>query len=101
MKVSPLGDDPGGDHRSQRGMREAITVWLLGLLCVVVGLAFTALLLDEDPTLADQRFAHLKTLLDVVVGPIVTLLSSVIGFYFGLQSARDAAAGSGERGNRG
>ena len=69
-------------------MRETITIWLLGLLCAVIGLSFAALLLDQDIVAADRRVANLKALLDVVVGPVVTLLSSVIGFYFGLQSAQ-------------
>jgi hypothetical protein len=83
-----IGNETSRDHRSQRGMRETITIWLLGLLCAVIGLSFAALLLDQDIVAADRRVANLKALLDVVVGPVVTLLSSVIGFYFGLQSAQ-------------
>lgn len=87
----PIGD--AGDQQSQRGMREIITVWLLGLLCAVVALAFTALFLDSDAAQQKERYTHLKSLLDVLVGPVVTLLSSVIGFYFGTQAARAGSAG--------
>ncbi|HEY8976100.1 MAG TPA: hypothetical protein VIN75_17925 [Burkholderiaceae bacterium] len=96
-EVAPVGDAASSDKRSQRGMRETITIWLLVLLCVVVGLAFVVVLYDVDPAIADKRFEHLKNLLDVMLGPIVTLLSSVIGFYFGSQVAQDKAQ-SGESG---
>lgn len=88
---SGVGDPTSSDRRSQRGMRETITIWLLVLLCFVVGLAFTVLLYDVDPVMADKRFERLKNLLDVLLGPVVTLLSSVIGFYFGSQAAQDQA----------
>lgn len=88
------------DRRSQRGMRETITVWLLVLLCFVVGLSFVALLFDVDVAMADKRYERLKSLLDVLLGPIVTLLSSVTGFYFGSQAAQDRA-GTADRKNDG
>ena len=97
QRESGVGDAASSDKRSQRGMRETITIWLLVLLCFVVGLAFVVVLYDVDPAIADKRFEHLKNLLDVMLGPIVTLLSSVIGFYFGSQVAQDKAQ-SGESG---
>jgi hypothetical protein len=77
------------DRRSQRGMREIIAVWLIALFFLVIGLAFTTLFLDDDPTLIDKRFQHLKSLLDVIIGPVATLLSSAIGFYFGIQATQN------------
>jgi hypothetical protein len=82
------------DRRSARGMREIIAVWLIGLLCAVVGLAFVALLADPQVEAADKRFQHLKSLLDVVLGPVVTLVSSTIGFYFGTQLAQPKGDGA-------
>lgn len=73
------------DRRSHRGMREFIAVWLIALLFLIISLAFTAVFLDDDPTMLDKRFQHLKSLLDVIIGPVSTLLSSAIGFYFGMQ----------------
>jgi hypothetical protein len=80
-----IGQDAHHDRRSQRGMREIIAVWLIALLFLIICLAFTAVFLDDDPTMLDKRFQHLKSLLDVIIGPVATLLSSAIGFYFGMQ----------------
>lgn len=84
-----ISRDSYHDRRSQRGMREIITVWLIALFFLVIGLAFTTLFLDDDVALIDRRFQHLKSLLDVIVGPVATLLSSVIGFYFGIQATQN------------
>lgn len=81
------GQDNTGEAAQGR-TREIIAVWLLGLLCAIVGLAFTAYFLTLDGVAPDKRFENLKTLLDVLVGPILTLLSSAIGFYFGARSAQ-------------
>ncbi len=85
------------DRRSARSMREIIAVWLVGLLCAVVALAFVALFLDPEGDALDKRFQHLKALLDVVLGPVVTLVSSAIGFYFGTQVAQPKGSGSGAK----
>lgn len=79
------------EQREQGRTREIIAVWLLGLLCVVVALVFTAYFLDLDDTEPKQRFVNLKALLDVLFGPIVTLLSSAVGFYFGSRAAQAQA----------
>lgn len=96
---NPIGSDDGVDQRAQGRTREVIAVWLLGLFCVVVGLAFTAYFLDYDAVPAEKRFGNLKTLLDVLVGPIITLLSSAIGFYFGSRTAQGNAASSSSGGS--
>jgi hypothetical protein len=66
--------------------REIVTLWLIGLLCVIVVLSFVGLFargmyhrFDED------FFKELKQVIDVLVGPVITLLSSAVGFYFGYQ----------------
>ena len=38
---------------------------------------------------------YLKTLLDVLLGPVIALLSSAIGFYFGSRQAAAEAARPG------
>lgn len=83
------------DRRSVRYMREIIAMCLLGLLFGLVALAFIALLADTGGEAADKRFAHLKSLLDVLVGPLITLASSAIGFYFGTQVSSPRTGGSG------
>ncbi len=63
--------------------RKRITYWLLALLTTLFIGAFTSLFcLDTKPT-----FDHLKSLLEVLLGPLVTLVSAATGFYFGAQSA--------------
>jgi hypothetical protein len=65
--------------------RQTIALWLIGLLCVIVALTFVALLARG----ASSGFSHpeffreLKQVLDVLVGPVITLLASAVGFYFG------------------
>lgn len=82
------------DRRSVRYMREIIAMCLLGLLFGLVALAFIALLADTGGDAADKRFAHLKSLLDVLLGPLITLASSAIGFYFGTQISVSKAGGA-------
>ena len=91
--VTPVGD--GSTEAAQGRTREIIAVWLLGLLCAIVGLAFTGYFLTLDGTDVQKRFENLKALLDVLVGPIITLLSSAIGFYFGSRSAQGNGRGGG------
>ena len=65
--------------------RQTITLWLIGLLCVIVGLTFVALFArGMSSGFRDAGFfGELKQVLDVLVGPIITLLASAVGFYFG------------------
>ena len=65
--------------------RQTITLWLIGLLCAIVALTFVALLARGAASgFRDQQFFHeLKQVLDVLLGPVITLLASAIGFYFG------------------
>lgn len=83
--LAPIGDPAEAAHNRTR---EVIALWLLGLLCAVVALTFVGLFSVEQA--ADQKlaFQNLKAVLDVLVGPIVTLLSSAIGFYFGSRSGQ-------------
>jgi hypothetical protein len=70
---------------SRDGTRQIITLWLIGLLCAIVGLTFVALFARGASTgFTDKEFFHeLKQVLDVLVGPVITLLASAVGFYFG------------------
>lgn len=70
---------------SRDGTRQTITLWLIGLLCAIVGLTFVALFARGVSTgFTDKEFFHeLKQVLDVLVGPVITLLASAVGFYFG------------------
>ena len=78
----PYKYDP---EESRDTTRQTITLWLIGLLCAIVVLAFVALFASgvavgfTGPTFFDG----LKKILDVLVGPVITLLASAVGFYFG------------------
>ncbi|HRH88052.1 MAG TPA: hypothetical protein PLO41_14475 [Rubrivivax sp.] len=82
--------------------RQTIALWLIGLFCTIVVLCFTALFmigLRSKEGFDQQFFTNLKTLLDVLVGPVITLLSAAVGFYFGNQQALvNAAAKAGTTG---
>lgn len=70
---------------SRDGTRQTITLWLIGLLCAIVGLTFVALFARGASTgFTDKEFfRELKQVLDVLLGPVITLLASAVGFYFG------------------
>ncbi len=65
--------------------RQTITLWLIGLFCTIVVLTFVALFARGASTGFTNKdfFSELKQILDVLVGPVITLLASAIGFYFG------------------
>ena len=89
-KLAPLpGIKTDGEiERARDKTREIITLWLVGLLCAVVAFSFVGFFLDSSKSGTEEYFKNLKSLLDVLVGPILTLLSTAIGFYFGSQAGR-------------
>ncbi|MDP9012446.1 MAG: hypothetical protein M3O41_07290 [Pseudomonadota bacterium] len=62
--------------------RKRITYWLLILLTLLVTYAFGGLFLIEGK----PSFEHLKNLVELLLGPIIALVSAATGFYFGAQS---------------
>jgi hypothetical protein len=68
-------------------------------LCAIVALTFVALFARGASTgFTDKEFFHeLKQVLDVLVGPVVTLLASAVGFYFGYKQGE---SGQGTGSNR-
>lgn len=78
-------EEPYNADRSRDVTRQTITLWLIGLLCAIVSLTFVALFARGAATgFTDPAFfQELKQVLDVLVGPVITLLASAIGFYFG------------------
>jgi hypothetical protein len=72
--------------RAQDSARQIITLWLIGLFCVLIILVFAALFMIGLKNGFNKDFYEkLKAVLDVLLGPVITLLSSAIGFYFGYQ----------------
>lgn len=78
----PYKYDP---EESRDTTRQTITLWLIGLLCAIVVLAFVALFASGVAVgfTGTTFFDGLKKILDVLVGPVITLLASAVGFYFG------------------
>ncbi len=64
--------------------RKRITYWLLALLTLLVTYAFGGLFLIEGK----PSFDHLKSLVEMLLGPLIALVSAATGFYFGAQSSK-------------
>lgn len=105
----PSLKEPETAEISDTMIRKWVSYLLLALLAAVVVAAFIQLFLINSrlPTdnltnsvMADNEAdsARLMSLMNVVFGPIVTLFSSVVGFYFG---ARTAKEGTGSNSNGG
>ena len=75
-KHPPFDPEPGRER-----LRGRIAAALIVLLFLVILLAFAVLLLSPRP------MADLKDFLIVIVPPITSLVSAVVGFYYG--STRD------------
>ena len=61
-------------------MRGRIALWLLGMLAGVLLLAFISMWLKMETE-------ALRTVLTIIFGPLVTLVSAATGFYYGSRSS--------------
>jgi hypothetical protein len=82
-KPATTAYDPDKDRE---GARKGITYWLLTLLSLLFVISFLALATLKDSLTFDQ----LKSLVELLLGPLVALVSAATGFYFGAQSVRSA-----------
>ena len=73
----PYDPEPGRDK-----VRGYLAMWLLALLSVI--LLFSFCFFWRNPT----DIASLKTLLDVLFAPIITLVGTATGYYFGAAANR-------------
>lgn len=86
--------DPATKDNPDDKTRRGISYWLLTLLTGLIIVSFIAIFIanglagDADDAAADAD--RLITLVNIVFGPVVTLVSSVVGFYFGARTARDS-----------
>ncbi len=82
-QLSKPSVEPYDPLRYHDATRSYIAYWLLAILTLLVigGFALPFWTTTAIP------FANLKSVLDLVFGPIVALVSSVTGFYFGSQQA--------------
>lgn len=77
--------------------RRNISYVLLALLGAMLVASFAALFIiniqakvtPPQITAAESDFKNLTTLLNIVFGPMIALVSSVVGFYFGARTARE------------
>lgn len=90
------------DEKTRRG----VSYWLLTLLTGVLILSFVALFVINSaggPYVQNGRLVNgndsledadrLLKLVNIVFGPVVTLVSSVVGFYFGARTAQESGRG--------
>src|SRR3954469_10089523 len=63
--------------------RRNIAYWLLSILSAIILLAFVLLLwaLKSGNGTTDKNFEHIGALLNIVFGPVATLVGSAVGFY--------------------
>ena len=82
--------------------REIIAFWLLALLTMVLCAAFhmmseahtavaTSVATGTTPPVTKYSFEEIKQFLQLVLTPLITLVSAATGFYFGSQSVKDSA----------
>ena len=64
--------------------RKRITYWLLALLTILFVFAFSSLFLIEGK----PSLEHIKSLIELLLGPLIALVSAATGFYFGAQSGK-------------
>lgn len=70
-------------EQSRDAARARITYWLLALLTLLIVFSFLTLALTSDPV----SFDNFKAIIEILLGPIVALVSAATGFYFGAHSA--------------
>lgn len=79
--------EPYNPERWHSLARRNIAYWLLAILSLLVVLTFIPLYWILFTGGDDRDFAPLMSILNIVFGPVVTLVGSATGFYFGAQSA--------------
>lgn len=72
--------------------RRDIAIWLLKILVGVIALSFLALIwaLACGAGTTKENFEHIVGLLNIVFGPVVTLVGAATGYYFGAQTLNAA-----------
>lgn len=76
-------------EKSRDKTRTYIAYWLLSLLTILLLSSFGLLLAIAGST-SKVTFEQLKSLVELLLGPLIALVSAATGFYFGSQTARAA-----------
>jgi len=75
---------PYDPKKAHDDARRAIALWLLGILTFIVVGAFLLYLRQPNPADADYCLEDpVKSFLELVLSPVVALVSAATGFYFG------------------
>jgi hypothetical protein len=87
VQAPPSLETPGTSRydpeQSRDRARAVITYWLLALLTALFVAAFVTYLAMPDKS----EFANLKALLEMLISPLIVLVSAATGFYFGAHSS--------------
>lgn len=75
--------EPFNLTKAQEKVRGRIAQWLVALLAAVVLFAFMTL------WLFDNRVADLEKLLTIIFAPVITLVGTATGYYFGGKNSQD------------
>lgn len=96
---STIAREPYDSEKARDRTREMIAIWLLGTLGAVILLAFVTMItvMVASGASAKEAYGYLVGFLNIIFGPVVTLVGSAMGFYFGAQTGKaqalvDAAA---------
>lgn len=79
----PAGEPTNRDGRPLDSDRRVLALVMVGILLLVILAAFTYLAVFGE---CKVRTDALMTLVGVVFGPLVALVGSIVGFYFGAKS---------------
>src|SRR3712207_1148881 len=79
--VRSITQQPYSPERHRESARLWVAFWLLGILTLLVLATFVAL------WGAWATIAELDTILKIMFGPLITLVGTMAGFYFGAASA--------------
>lgn len=94
--AEPYDPDKVRDHA-----RRAIAYWLLAILSGIVVMSFVVFAWALNPYDSQGNYERLVGLLQILFGPIITLVGSATGFYFGAQAANAQQSKGGNRGEAG
>lgn len=85
---SSITQEPYNPDKANDDARRLIAISLIVLLAAVILLTFWALLWALAAGKADTKtnYEHIAGILNILFGPIVTLVGSATGFYFGAQN---------------
>jgi hypothetical protein len=95
VRSSTVGEfKPAATENPDTATRRGISYLLFALLSAVILVAFISLFIANataDSKDAAEDAERLIKLINIIFGPVVTLFSSVVGFYFGARTAREGA----------